>query len=74
MNPEEIRAMLASLSYPLVILTKGGRSYTVRDPASAWIPPDYPTTVVLSLPHQGLTLLAMSGVESVVTEHEAVPR
>jgi hypothetical protein len=74
MSPAEFQEMMSDTAFPVTLKTTGGRTYTVRSPNSFWVSEDYPTTVIVTAPGKGLTLLAMSAIEAVQVEHEAVPR
>jgi hypothetical protein len=60
------------LATPYVIMTRGGRSYTISNPKNAYIPPAYPTTVALFIPTEGVIMLDLDAIEAIHYEPEAV--
>jgi hypothetical protein len=72
MTTEQFLAATAKGIEPLVIRTRGGETYTLRS-HSFWISDDYPETLVFTIPHQGIHLLAIEAIDSVQVEHEAMP-
>ena len=57
---------------PFIIETEGGRSYTIHDRQSFWVPPSWQRTVILAVPGKGITYLDIETIEAVRVEHEPV--
>jgi hypothetical protein len=55
---------------PFVIKTRGGRTYPVRERANAFVTDAYPETLVIAVPHKGITLLGLGAIDSIEFEHE----
>lgn len=73
-GPDDFCTMIKGqqVATPFVIVTKGGRSYTISDAANAYIAPAYPTTVALFIPGKGVIMLDLDSIESIQCEPEAV--
>jgi hypothetical protein len=74
MTPEQFQTLVENASYPLTVHTRGGKSYTIPDDRALLLPSTRPGTVVLCPAGRGLVSLAIAAIESVQTEHKAVPR
>jgi hypothetical protein len=71
MSSSEFRDMIEQADFqPYVIKTKGGRKYPITHRANAFIFEAYPSTVVIAVPGQGLTLLGLDSIESIQLEHD----
>jgi hypothetical protein len=73
MNPDEVRELILTrtLSLPYAIVTRGGKTYLVNDHANVYIMPAYPDTLIIAVPHQGISCVGLGSVDAIHLEHEA---
>lgn len=74
MAPEAFREFIAEATFPLMIQTRGGETYSVSGPHSLWLPPEYPSTVFVARTGRGVALLSIDAVDSIHPEHEFAGR
>jgi hypothetical protein len=72
-NPEQARDLILSreLTLPYSIVTRGGKSYLVNDHANVYIMPAYPDTLIIAVPHRGISCVGLGAIDAIHLEHEA---